>query len=480
MDWGSSGGSGRLEVPKLSAEIFSVPLDEDRHLIYAPLRRAAFVGNAATVNILADLKEGKYSPQDDTGGAFIRLLRQLHIVDAGEEPLPITDHLGIPEPVAVTLFMTTACNLRCTYCYANAGNTPTAFMPLHVAKRAIDFVSANAAKKGLPRFEIGYHGGGESTVNWPVMVSSLAYARERAAALGLEVVAGAATNGMLNDRQIAWFVQHLSGATVSLDGAPDTQDNNRPTPTGKGSSERVARTLKAFDRENFPYDVRLTVTKDDIPRLADSVKFVLSNFRPQHVQAEPVYQLGRWQNGPSAETDDFVRAFRAARVVARQYGIDLEYSAARLDVLTNHFCGISQDSFCVSPDGNVSACFEAFSERERWASVFFYGRPRSEQAAGYEFDLDVLQRLRNQSVQHRPYCQGCFAKWHCAGDCYHKSLGSQADGEFRGSGRCEVTRALTMDMILERIRDGGGLIWSGGNGVAGSAEGCGLAAAEPG
>jgi uncharacterized protein len=457
--------SNGLSAPALSAEIFSIPLDEHRYLIYAPRRRSAFVGNEATVNVVADLKEGKYSLDVDPGGAVVALLRRLQMVDGGPEPSPVTEFAGEPEPVAVTLFMTTACNLRCTYCYANAGSTPTAFMPLDVAKRAIDFVAANAVKKGLPGFEVGYHGGGETTVNWRVMVSSLAYAKERAAALQLGVAAGAATNGLLNDRQIAWFVRNLSSATVSFDGLPAIQDANRPIRTGKGSSERVAHTLESFDRANFPYDLRLTVTKDDIPWLPDSVEYVLSRFRPQHVQAEPVYQLGRWHDGPSAETDQFVRAFRSARAVAREYGIELEYSAARLDVLTNHFCGISQDSFCVSPNGNVSACYETFSEQEKWAPVFFYGKARAGTAAGYEFDLKVLQHLRNQSVQHRPYCQGCFAKWHCAGDCYHKSLQAGPNEEFRGSGRCEVTRSLTLDLILERIRDNGGFVWNGNEAV---------------
>jgi uncharacterized protein len=445
--------------PMLSAEVFSVPVDQDRYLIYAPLRRAAFVGNSAVVNLLCDLKEGTYSADKEPDAALIALLRMLQIVDARPEPLPITEKTGIPEPVAVTLFMTTSCNLRCTYCYANAGDTPKSFMPLSVAKRAIDFVSANAARKGLSEFEVGYHGGGEATVNWKVMVSSMAYAQERAAELGLRVIAGAATNGMLNDNQIAWFVQHLSSATVSLDGTPDIQDGNRPTRSGKGSSARVARTLRAFDRANFPYDVRLTVTRDDIARLPESVRFVLSNFRPRHLQAEPVYQLGRWHDGPSAETDDFVAAFRSARAVAQEYGIDLEYSAARLDVLTSHFCGISQDSFCISPNGNVSACYEAFSEETKWGSVFFYGKASAANASGYEFDMQRLQHLRNQTVAHRPYCQGCFAKWHCAGDCYHKSLKLGPNEEFRGSGRCHVTRALTLDMILQRIHASGGMLW---------------------
>jgi uncharacterized protein len=54
--------------PRLTAEIFTIPLEDNRHLVYAPLRRAAFVANSATVNFLADLKEGRHDAADDPGG----------------------------------------------------------------------------------------------------------------------------------------------------------------------------------------------------------------------------------------------------------------------------------------------------------------------------------------------------------------------------------------------------------------------------
>src|SRR4051812_35115647 len=109
-------------TPKLSAEIFTIDLSDDRYLIYAPLRKVAFVANAATVNFLAGLRDGTHAAASDNDRTLLALLRRLALVDAGPEPLPITEHTGSPEPASVTLFMTTACNLRCTYCYANAGD----------------------------------------------------------------------------------------------------------------------------------------------------------------------------------------------------------------------------------------------------------------------------------------------------------------------------------------------------------------------
>jgi uncharacterized protein len=114
---------GPLE-PALSAEIFSIPLDGGLYVVYAPLRRTAFVTNGKVVNFLADLGSGRYDRSVDPEGVLISFLRQLRIVDGGTEIPPTKRFEGAPEPTTVTLFLTTACNLRCTYCYASAGDTP--------------------------------------------------------------------------------------------------------------------------------------------------------------------------------------------------------------------------------------------------------------------------------------------------------------------------------------------------------------------
>ena len=446
------------KTPNLSAELFTIPLETDRYLIYAPLRRASFAGNARVVNFLADLKAGTYDQGADPDGSLTELLRQLEILDAGPEPLPITECSGEPQPTTVTLFMTTACNLRCTYCYASAGDKPATFMTMDVAKRGIDFVATNAVKRGLPGFEVLYHGGGETTVNWKVMTESVAYARQTAERLGLRVNTAAATNGVLTDDQIDWIVTHLNGVSLSFDGLPEAHDRHRLTILGQGSSTQVMHTTRRFDQASFPYGIRVTVTADQIARLPESIDFICGQFTPTHIQVEPSYQLGRWNDAPSAETAEFIAAYRTAQARARLYSKEISFSAARVGALTNHFCGISQDSFALTPDGNVSACYEAFSEDNPWAPVFFYGRSDQE-TNGFRFQLPVLNHLRRQAVHHRDYCSGCFAKWTCAGDCYHKSLTVNGSEPFSGSERCHITRELTKDQILDKIAASGGLFW---------------------
>lgn len=439
-----------MGIPVLSTEIFIIPLEQKKYIVYAPLRRAAFVANARVVNFLVDLQQGYYDNKIDNDGALIEFLRQLEILDAGAEELPITIFSGDPEPTAVTLFLTTACNLRCTYCYASAGDTPLRNMSLDVAKKGINFVLNNAIKKGENHIDISYHGGGEPTVNWKVMTTSLIYGKEKAEEAGIKVRSAIATNGVLTDSQLDWIIDNLDGVSLSFDGLPEVQDAHRLMVNGKGSSERVLHTMRRFDESSFTYGIRLTVTHDLIAKLPASIEFLCSQFQPLRIQVEPAYQMGRWREAPSAETEAFIDAYRKAQAIAKSYDREIIFSGARLGLLTNHFCGITQDSFCLSPDGNVSGCYEVFMEEADWADTFFYGKPVLG-VNDYVFDMNVLNDLRLQAVQHRDFCQGCYAKWSCGGDCYHKALTVNGAGDFQGSDRCHIIREFTKDQILEKI-----------------------------
>ena len=445
-------------VPHVTAELFVIPA-EGAYLVYAPLRSAAFVANAATVNRLAALQSGRRLPDDSQSASLLELLRHLGIVDGVPEEPPVTTFRGNPRPTSCTLFLTTGCNLRCTYCYAAAGDTPLRSMPLDIAQRGIDFIVANAVELGAPGIDLAYHGGGEPSLNWRTLTGSYDYAAEQGAAHGLSLTAAMASNAVLSDDKIDWIVAHLDGVSVSFDGLPEVHNRHRLTVSGQGSWDAVCRTLRRFDESRFNYGLRLTATADMLSRLPESIAYICRTFRPAKIQVEPAYQLGRWRNAPSAETLEFLAVFREAAAIAAEQGQELFFSGARLGLLTNHFCGVSQDSFCLTADGSISGCYEVFLESNPLAAKFLYGH--LDQSGGVQFNLPILNQLRRQSVDQRPYCSGCFAKWSCGGDCYHKSLDATGNEEFQGTDRCHIIRELTKDQILERIARSGGLVWSG-------------------
>ena len=50
------GGPGEVDA-NISAELFTIPLDDGKFIVYAPLRRAAFLANSALVDFIARLQE---------------------------------------------------------------------------------------------------------------------------------------------------------------------------------------------------------------------------------------------------------------------------------------------------------------------------------------------------------------------------------------------------------------------------------------
>ena len=449
-----------LDQLEVTAELFTIPLANNTYLIYAPLRRVAFIGNASCVNRLADLQEGRLTSSTRETLAFIDFLKQLEIINGEKEQLPVSDFKGNPTPTDVTLFLTTQCNLRCTYCYASAGDTPMRSMQLDVAKRGIDEVVANALQTKTDHIEVNYHGGGEPTVNWDTLYQSYDYAQKLCEQHGLGLVASLATNGVMSDKKLNWVIEHLDGVSISFDGLPQAHDLHRLTVSGQGSSHLVEKTLRAFDAANFPYGLRMTVTKDQIETLPQSVSYIFHHFNPQALQVEPAYQLGRWRDQPSAETASFISAYRQAQHEAKARGRDIQFSGARLGVLSPHFCGVTQDSFCLSTDGNVSACYEVFNQDQTFSERFFYGKPTKGER-GYEFNQELVDDLRNQTVDQRAYCKGCFAKWSCGGDCLNKALNVGKEEGFKGTDRCHIIRELTKDQILHAIASSESDYWNG-------------------
>jgi uncharacterized protein len=444
----------------LTSEVHVIPVLAEGYIVYAPLRRTAFIGNAYIAARLRGRQPGEVLAFAEEDSAMVEFLRSLEILDGPGELAPRTAPAGPPRPIGVTLLLTTACTMRCRYCYASAGDGGTKHMGIETARRGIAYVVRNAVEMGEPHAEIAFHGGGEPTVNWETLCAAAEYARRLCAEHGIGCNIALATNGVLNSRQIAWIAANLDGLTVSFDGLPAVHDANRVLAGGGPSSARVLETLHQLDALHVHYAIRATVTVEHIPLLPESVRFIYTRSRPRSVQVEPVYRMGRGADAEIAETGGFIKAFRAAREIARELGGGLAFSAARIGALTDHFCAATRDSFCLSADGNVTSCYEVFAETHTWAAEFFYGSP--DEGGGYRYDMERVERLRAQSVHNRDFCRGCFARWTCGGDCYHKALVTNGRVPIRGAGRCDIIRELSKDMLLDCIADAGGVLWREG------------------
>jgi uncharacterized protein len=446
-----SGAADFLNQASLSHELYVIPHDGEQ-ILYAPLELSALLVNSSAVRAIQSFQRGNASLLADSP----ELIEAL----CGARMLTLTTSKGRPAPVTasndfnvrgLTLSLTSNCNMYCVYCHANGG-AQSANMPFEVAETALLAVLELIASRGRSSAHLVFHGGGEVTAAAEMMKRCTELGRREASRLGLKLHVGAGLNGVMDTDLAEWVATHFDSATVSLDGIESVQNAQRPLMGGGTSFHRVASTLETFDRLGFKYGIRSTVTARGVQRLADGVELICKRFGASIIRAEPVFPAGRAASTPveHLSPEIFVREFRRARRVALQHGRTLEYSGARLSSLSPVFCLATGGSMVVLPDGKVTACYEVVEPNDARMNLFTIGQVVPETRT-LKLREDQLSRLRTLTVQHKPHCQQCFCRWHCAGDCPAK-LASYGDAwDPSQSDRCWINRELTADQIIEKL-----------------------------
>jgi uncharacterized protein len=434
-------------------DLFIIPRGRDRNLVYAPLRRGvALVNDAGAAAVTKFLEDGG----DGLGAAAMAVVDELKargLLGGQPQPAPTFPSDYVFCPHEVTLFLTSRCNLRCSYCYADAGKKSLDMAP-GIAAAAIDLVAENAGLLGSKSFAVGFHGGGEPTVAWTRLVACVEYAQRVAERKGLDCELFLATNGLLSQRKLAFIADNFSNVNVSLDGPADVQDHNRIKANGQGSYRQVSRALKYFDRRNLLYGIRATITAGTVWRMEEIFDALRREFKFRYLHLEPVWHCGRCLTSGETPPDDeaFMAQFLKVARKARGTGVKVSYSGARLDVLTSKFCAAPGDGFTVLPEGIVTSCYEITESTDRRADIFHYGRYEPK-TGRFVFDQARIHSLREFSVEHLPFCRDCFCKWHCAGDCLAKVFEKSGAASHQGSIRCRLNRELTLAGLDELIEE---------------------------
>ena len=434
----------RVPRDRPGENVFLIP-DEGRYILYAPLHHFVAAVNATT----ARLVQG-FLASGDPGKIPEAIRQQLDNLAWAEIPdnLPeIPDPDRPYEPCHVTIFPTNQCMLRCEYCYASSGEKASQQVDLGAARAAIDLVIDNAQRKEEIA-TVAFHGGCDPLWRVELLKECVGHACAEGERRGAQVRLVIATSGAVSEASAQWLAKAFHSVCLSCDGPPDIQDRQRPLANGSPSSPMVQRTAEILRDHNIPCGIRATVTKRTVHRMKEMVDYFVDVFGMRQLHFEPVHSCGRCVTtsvqGPSPE--DYVQNYCEAWEHARERGAMLRYSGCRLGWLSERFCSVDGDNFCLTTDGHVSACYEVPDTSHPLADTLIFGRfdPPSKR---FIVDRKKLVALRELNVGHKEYCQRCFAKWNCAGDCPIKCLtehcGELSDYSDQPGARCQVNKELT-------------------------------------
>jgi uncharacterized protein len=435
----------------MTTELYIIPIpgaDHDKKfIVYRPLLGLAFIGNQAMANLTKSLAEDPSLPVREDIHTFLEKVGFF-------SPDPPQAQFPGPSPFSPTnlaLLMTNQCQLRCTYCYAAAGEFPRQNLSLEIGYKAIDYVYENLKRLNHPKLVISIHGGGEPTFPWKTMKAFVAYAKEKPIPTEFSLT----SNGFWSEQQTKWIMAYVSSVGISMDGRPQTQDMQRPTISGKGSSRVVMRALHNMEANNFPYGLRLTAVPP-FDRVIDDIRYLCENTRCQHMQVEAAFNPKRGEEGqPDLDQgQEFMQVFFAAQRVAEQYGRALRCAGSDIGKTTIMACGSPFSTMVVTPEGNLVACFEVVNASHPLAGMTTLGRITHE---GVQIDEEAREHLRQKIEERRASCRDCSCYWTCAGDCLIRYFNPELNSHLQHGVRCELNRILLREILLKHIAAGNGL-----------------------
>ncbi len=421
--------------------LYLIPF-QDKYLIYRPLRGLLFLGNRA----MADLAQ-RYC---DTGDRMA-LADEPEVLDffdsigftRPDPPEPPDLDISKFQPTGAALLMSNRCNLRCIYCYANGGETNNLDLDPVIARAAIDTVCENAQKLGQDHFNVTFHGGGEPTVHWDAMIELAKYAREKPLPAELHIV----TNGYWNEEQGKWLMEWIDGMTISMDGAAETQNLQRPIAGGRPSFDRVMRSVEQLTKGGYPFNIRMTAIPERFHVLPEDVRFLCENTGCGEIQVEPAFYQVRGAHGMMfhEQGQRFAEAFLEAWEIALEAGKYLFFSGARPDAVTSCFCSAPLgESLTVNPLGQVTGCYETTGRDGQCGGVFGYA-----DADGIHIDEESRIRQMSEILHRKDKCTECFCYYLCAGDCFTRGKPVE-DGDWPYN-RCETNRTITLELLLRKL-----------------------------
>jgi len=140
---------------------YTIPY-RDKFIIYQPLNKFAFIGNSAMIKLIDDIFDNKEIDEQKNKNV-LTFLNSYGVFNHYNTDTLFQKVTGYSPTVGV-LCMTSACNFRCSYCFANGGQTKFSELSLETGKKAIDIVYNNSVSLKKQQFVISYHGGGEPSL----------------------------------------------------------------------------------------------------------------------------------------------------------------------------------------------------------------------------------------------------------------------------------------------------------------------------
>ncbi len=309
----------------------------------------------------------------------------------------------------ITFFMTTKCNLRCTYCITSSMDREEQFLDLDFARSALEEYFEQTRN-----YKVRFYAVGEPTQNLEGIKAVHQMAQEMS---GGQTYFEMISNGVYSPDTLEWVGNNIDRVWISYDGPRDNNDRYRLTPTGGTSTEKVIDTITKL-KDMTSVGIGLTVSKTNCFRQKEvideaneiGVKSVFSK-----AVLDPVDKTGvdtDWGVNIMDYAEGYLEAWRYARGLGISYLNDLVFN---FDGRCPINCRACSPTPHITMDGYVSSCDRAYGGDTPLQDLI-YGKWDPERRK-IEYWPDRIRGIQSRNVHNMPECRDCEVRYQCGGQC---------------------------------------------------------------
>jgi uncharacterized protein len=436
---------------QVPSNLYNSSLDSSHHLVFNPMGHyGPVVLNHAAQHILnsfvypVSLQNGITTIPDiqvEKATSVVRHMIMLGLLDSSSYTKPLRQ---TPKMLTAWLHVTNECNIRCDYCYIT--KTPDK-MDFEHGKQSVDAVFRSALANGFQSVKLKF-AGGESTLNFPLIIELFDYAKIVAKENGLGLIGVVLSNGVgITNRMIDAIKERNLRLSISLDGIGAFHDAQRKFINGKGSFNLVERSLERLAVHSLIPSVTITVSNRNLDGLPQVVDFVLQRNLPFTINFYRENECSANHVDLAYGDDKIIEAMRKAFSVI-EHNLPSHsilgslVDRARLDVAHDKPCGVGDSYLVIDQNGKIAKCH---MEIERSITDVTAPDPLG------IIRLDQVG-IQNHSVDEKEGCRDCTWRYWCAGGC--PALTYRVTGRYDiKSPNCRIYKALFPEVLrLEGLR----------------------------
>jgi len=338
------------------------------------------------------------------------------------------------------LHLTDCCNLNCKYCYENKSNNE---LFIENIKHIIDYEIKQKNKISNIVFY-----GGEPLLKKDMIYQTIEYINAKRSKT--KFYFGITTNGTLIDNEIINFMKNNKFINIaySFDGVKDVQNLNRITLDQKGSFDIVEHNAKKVIKELDNVVAMVVVTKNNIEKLEDSVKYLLEiGFKIINLQFD---YTAKWEDCDLKKIKE--KYFKVGQIyyksILEEKDINIGVFEEKIKTYIdgkydcNENCEFGLKTVNVGTDGKIYPCMQFVYKKE-------YEIGNCQEGIDFNKRNNLLKKLyKKQDV-----CEECNLQKRCKHSCYCKNYMNTKDMYEVAPIICEMEKIIIeiSDNIAEQL-----------------------------